>query len=63
MSTHIVTKNSQAYSLEVTRSCGKDSLMAMFTVDNGSDYHCVALPAKEAIDLCEKVIKSMKEFD
>jgi hypothetical protein len=65
MSTKIDRKENQCYNIEATRFYGgeKQGVMVQITIGDGDQTMCIALPKRQAIDFCAKIITSLNEVD
>jgi len=64
MSTEIDRKDNGCYNISSTRFSGgvEKGMMVQFTVSDGEQLMCIALPKREAIDFCAKTIQSLNEL-
>ena len=62
MSTKIDTFINGMYNIEATRFCGKTGLSLSLTIGDGEKWMCIAMPKREAIEFCLKIICSLNEL-
>lgn len=63
MSTELDSKRNGCYNITATRFAGRGGLMCQLTVGDGSQWMCIALHKDDVIEMCERIIEGMKEFD
>lgn len=65
MSTHIDTKYNKAYRITASRFYGgiKNDVMVNLEIGAGGEFCCIALPKKDAINLCLNILKSLNELE
>ena len=63
MSTELNKQINGCYNITATRFAGSMGLMCQLTVGDGSNLMCVSLHKDQAIELCNSILRGMREFD